>query len=141
MSPGLLQFTAHSVSDSLIPKVQLVQNAAARLITGAEQCDHIMPMLCQLHWLPIQRRVEYKVTCFDHQSLSGQAPVCTWRMTSTSLPTVVAVCSDQLPPGHASSHEHKTVSATEASVLPAHVYGDLYCVFIMTEACKSNCIF
>jgi len=41
-------------------------------------------------------------------------------MTSTS---VVVIRSDQLPPGHASSHEHTTVSATEASVLRARVYG------------------
>ena len=41
---GLLYLTAArrvSVSDSLVRKIQSVQNAAARLITGAQRCDHI----------------------------------------------------------------------------------------------------
>ena len=34
--------------------VQSLQNAAARLITGARCRDYIMPVLCQLHWLPVR---------------------------------------------------------------------------------------
>jgi len=45
----------------------------------------------------------------------------TCRTTSTSSPTVVVVCSDQLPSGHASSHEHTTVGETAAPVLRTHV--------------------
>jgi len=48
---------------------------------------------------------------------------CTWRITSTSLPTVVTTCSHQLPRGHASSHDHTTVLAPGASALRACVYG------------------
>jgi len=43
----------YSASDGLIQKV--VQNAAARLITGTRRCDHISHVLVQLHWLPIRR--------------------------------------------------------------------------------------
>jgi len=52
----------------------VVQNAAARLLTGARRSDHIAPVLCQLHWLPVQRRVEFKITCLVHQSLASLAP-------------------------------------------------------------------
>ena len=55
-------------------KVQSVQNAAARLHTSARRCDHITPLLCQLHWLPVQRRVEFKIACLVHQSLASLAP-------------------------------------------------------------------
>jgi len=64
----------YGVPDSLIRKLQSVQNAAARVITGARWCDHITPVLQQLHWLPVRRRVDYKVACMVHQSLSGHAP-------------------------------------------------------------------
>jgi len=64
----------YGVSDGLIQKLQSVQNAAARLITGARRCDHISHVRVQLHWLPVRRRVEYKVACLVHQSVSGQAP-------------------------------------------------------------------
>ena len=42
------------ISDGLLRRLQSVQNAAARLVTGAHQCDHITPVLRQLHWLPVR---------------------------------------------------------------------------------------
>jgi len=64
-------FTA---SHGNIRKVQSVQNAAARLLTGTRRGDHISPVSHQLHWLPVQRRVDFKLACFVFSSLSGQAP-------------------------------------------------------------------
>jgi len=40
-------------------RLQSVQNAAARLITGVGQCEHITPALRQLHWLLVRRRVDF----------------------------------------------------------------------------------
>ncbi|XDV44073.1 hypothetical protein PO909_012422 [Leuciscus waleckii] len=39
---------------SLIIKLQLVQNAAARVLTRTRKYDHISPVLSTLHWLPIK---------------------------------------------------------------------------------------
>jgi len=50
-----------------------VQNAAARLVTGARRRDHITPVLRQLHWLPVRHRVAFKVAGLVHQSLAGAA--------------------------------------------------------------------
>jgi len=63
----------YGVSDSLIRRVQSVQKADARLRTGAGRRDHISPVLRKLHWLPVQRRVDYKLACFVFSSLSGHA--------------------------------------------------------------------
>jgi len=65
----------YGVSNSLIRKVQSVQNAAARLLTGTRRHEHISPVLRQLHWLPVQRRVDFKLACFVFSCLSGQAPL------------------------------------------------------------------
>ena len=64
----------YGVSDDLMRKLQSIQNAAARLITGARRYDHIMHVLRQLQWLPVRRRVDFKIACLAHQSLSGLAP-------------------------------------------------------------------
>jgi len=45
------------------------------LITGTRRCNHIKPVLHQLHWLPVRCSIKFKVVCPVHQSLSGQAPV------------------------------------------------------------------
>ena len=43
------------VSDTLVRRLQSVQNAAARFITGTRRRDHITPELHSLHWLPVRR--------------------------------------------------------------------------------------
>jgi len=55
--------------------------------------------------------------------LSGQTPVYLANDIKTLSPTIVIVCCSQLPPGHASSHEYASDSATEASALRTRVYG------------------
>jgi len=64
----------YGMSQSLIRKVQSVHNAAARLLTGARRGEHISLVLRQLHWLPVQRHVDFKLACFVFSSLSGKAP-------------------------------------------------------------------
>jgi len=64
----------YGINDRLLRRLQSVQNAAARLVTGAHRCDHITPVLRQLHWLPVCQRVVFKIAGLVHQSLFGSAP-------------------------------------------------------------------
>ena len=59
---------------TLLQKIQRVQNAAARVVTRTRRSEHITPVLKALHWLPIQRRIEYKVLLYTHKALQGDAP-------------------------------------------------------------------
>ena len=43
-----------------ISRLQRVQNTAARLIKRLPKSCHITPVLENLHWLPIAKRIEYK---------------------------------------------------------------------------------
>ena len=43
------------LADNSLNKLQGVQNAAARLITGTAKFSHIFPVLRTLHWLPIKK--------------------------------------------------------------------------------------
>jgi hypothetical protein len=50
-------------------------NAAARLIVSKRKFDHITWTLCDdLHWLPIQQRIEYKTSLVVFKSLQQTAP-------------------------------------------------------------------
>jgi len=60
--------------NGLLRRLQSVQNAAARLVTGTRRCDHITPVLRQLHWLPVRQHVVFKIAGLVHQSLVGLAP-------------------------------------------------------------------
>ncbi len=46
---------------SSINKLQIVQNAAAKVLTRSRKYDHITPILQSLHWLPIKFRISYKI--------------------------------------------------------------------------------
>ena len=64
----------YGISENLMRRVQSVQNAAARLLTGARRRDHISPVLCRLHWFLVRRRIDFKLACLVHLSLAGQTP-------------------------------------------------------------------
>jgi hypothetical protein len=60
--------------DTLISKLQRVQNSAARLVVRCSRRDHITPVLKRLHWLPIRQRIMYKVLVLTFRGLHGLAP-------------------------------------------------------------------
>ena len=57
------------ISDFLLRRLQAVQNTAARLITGSLRFDHITPILRQLHWLPVRRRISFKLATQVYRAL------------------------------------------------------------------------
>jgi len=69
-------------------RLQAVQNAAARLITGTRRRDHITPILLQLHWLPVRQRIEFKLAMLVFKTLHGPAPQYVAVAANSSLPPV-----------------------------------------------------
>ncbi len=61
------------VSQSLISKLQLVQYAAARLLTSTKKREHITPDLEKLHWLPVKYRIQYKVLLYVFKAVHDMA--------------------------------------------------------------------
>ena len=57
-----------------LDRLQRVQNAAARLITGSRKFDPITSHLVGLHWLPVRQRIEFKIAMLTFRSLDGSAP-------------------------------------------------------------------
>ena len=57
-----------------LTKLQRVMNCAARLVCRASKCEHISPLLANLHWLPVSHRIEDKITSVCYNVISGSAP-------------------------------------------------------------------
>jgi len=51
-----------------------VQNTAAGLITGIKQYDHIKPALRELHWLPVESRIIFKLLLITFKIIHGLCP-------------------------------------------------------------------
>ena len=61
----------YCINDGLL---QAVQNAAARVTTKTRKFDHITPVLRELHWLPVRKRIVYKLAVMVYKCLHGLAP-------------------------------------------------------------------
>ena len=96
--------------------VQSVQNTVAHLITGVRWCEHIMPVLRQLHWLPVCRRVEFKISTLVYHSLAGTAPVY---LADDDMMVTAGCCRPLRTVEYASSTDHAPSSVT--AVLPPPV--------------------
>ena len=65
----------HGLPNShIIMKLQRIQHAAARLVTGTPRFCHVTPLLLHLHWLPISYRIKFKILLLTFKCLYGQAP-------------------------------------------------------------------
>ena len=53
-------------------RLQSIQNAAARLVTGTRRT--VTSILQSLHWLPVQQRILFKLAVLVHKCLNGRAP-------------------------------------------------------------------
>ncbi len=72
---------------SSINKLQVVKNAAARVLTRSRKYDHITPILQSLHWLPIKFRISYKILLLAYKALNDLAPAYLTSLLSRYNPT------------------------------------------------------
>ena len=57
-----------------IQPLQLIQNAAARLVFNPPKFSHIMPLLRSLQWLPVAARIKFKVLTLAYAAANKTAP-------------------------------------------------------------------
>ena len=63
----------YGIPKSAVSILQSVQNSAARIVTKTAPREHITPVLKELHWLPVDRRIEYKILLYAYKALNGLA--------------------------------------------------------------------
>ena len=64
----------YGAKQSRIDRLQCCQNNAARIISKRHRFDHISPVLRELHWLPAEHKVSYKILLLTYKALKGHAP-------------------------------------------------------------------
>ena len=57
-----------------ISRLQRIQNMAARLVTIRKRSDSISPILKSLHWLPVSKRIVYKILLITYKTLHYSSP-------------------------------------------------------------------
>ena len=69
-NPLLLGITKTQISG-----LQRVQNMTARIVTRTRRREHVTPVLCSLHWLPVSYRIPYKILLLTFKSMNELFPL------------------------------------------------------------------
>lgn len=69
----LLMLLLHGLPKALLNRLQLFQNRAARIVTFTKY-EHITPILIDLHWLPVEYRITYKILLLVYKAINGLSP-------------------------------------------------------------------
>ena len=84
-----------NTSKSNISKLQHVQNNLVRVVAQSPWRSDARPLLNQLHWLPIEERIKFKIAVITHKVRSGSEP----RYLSVLLRDLDSVATRQLRSG------------------------------------------
>ena len=63
-----------NIANKDIAQLQRIQNIAARITTKTKRHEHITPILESLHWLPVDKRIQFKILLLTFKALNGTAP-------------------------------------------------------------------
>ena len=64
----------NGITKKELKRLQLLQNKCATLVCLKSRRHHVTPLLNQLHWLPVQQRIEYKTLLYVYKAVSGLSP-------------------------------------------------------------------
>jgi len=67
--------TLYGLPDYQYNRLQRILHIAARILTLTPPSQDIIPILKELHWLPIEQRVEYKIILLTFKALHDLAPL------------------------------------------------------------------
>ncbi len=57
-----------------IKPLQMIQNAAARLVFNEPKRSYVTPLFISLHWLPVAARIQFKTLMLAYRTTTGSAP-------------------------------------------------------------------
>ena len=77
----------HGVSKKKLKRLQVAQNTAARIVSKTKKRDHISPVLNELHWLPVEQRIQHKLLTLTYQTVQQTAPPYLSDIAPTYVPS------------------------------------------------------
>ena len=61
-------------AQTVLQGLQRAQSTAARLLTGTGRLESALPLMRELHWLPVSYRIQYKLCMLMYDVVHGTAP-------------------------------------------------------------------
>uniref|UniRef100_A0A672M4X8 UTP6 small subunit processome component n=1 Tax=Sinocyclocheilus grahami TaxID=75366 RepID=A0A672M4X8_SINGR len=77
----------HLFQEALKHPLQLIQNAAAKVVFNEPKKAHVTPLFISLHWLPVAACIKFKVLMFAYKTTTGAAPIYLNSLVQTYAPS------------------------------------------------------
>ncbi len=72
---------------NIIKPLQMIQNAAARLVFNEPKRAHVTPLCVSLHWLPVAARIQFKTLMLAYRTTTGSAPTYVHSLLRIYIPS------------------------------------------------------
>ena len=82
----LKKWVYYDLLNSQLSRLQRIQNSVARAVVKAPKFSHITPNLKSLHWLKVNKRIEYKILSLTYKTLSTAQPADLHNLISVQPP-------------------------------------------------------
>ncbi len=112
-----------------IKPLQMIQNAAARLVFNEPKRAHVTPLFISLHWLPVAARIQFKTLMLAYRTTTGSAPSYFHSLLRIYIPSrspayfhspLRIYIPPEAPP--TSTHYYESTSPPEAPPTSTHYY-------------------
>ena len=106
----------------IVSGLQTVQNSAARIVTQERLRDHdyISRVLLGLHWLPIDKRIEYKLLLYMYKTLHHLVPGYLCELVAPYVPRSILGSTElnllTVPPGKPGKYEFRSFARALANL-------------------------
>ena len=78
---------SHNIAKQDLSKRQRLQNCLARVVLGAPRFSPSLPLLKQLHWLPVNYRIKFKLSTLTYRArVIHQPPYLTSPLHFSNIP-------------------------------------------------------
>src|SRR4029434_6841911 len=81
----------------VVKPLQMIQNAAARLVFNQPQRAHVTLLLIELHWLPVAARIKLKSLMLAYRVIPGSAPTYLNALVRANVTPQMLHSSNELP--------------------------------------------
>ena len=86
----------YGINKFQLERLQKIQNMAARIVMRSSKFDSTTSIRKELHWLPIEQRINFKVLVLAYRSVHKLAPVYLQELVSFYKPNRIRSDSQQL---------------------------------------------
>ena len=88
--------TLNGLPDCDINEMQRIQNMGAKMVLSAPKYSSPMECMIELHWLPIQFRIQHRILTLVYKTLHGNAPDYMKSMLREHIPSRSGLRAEQL---------------------------------------------